>query len=201
MHRSSPAGLELEQPSWHWLLRCSEKQGGVGVALQGTSVCWDPPFPLSHKCNFYFPFRTAYLWSEIYFSVDEQRKHPHNLKQKSLLPVILFTIRMTILRRELAIKASDGVRSPPTPPHGRRAPSFLSFRFSWIFLECKGWTLDSVIFNKQGDSNNHCDIFCSLSLCFSVSLSHSHTHSACTPLLQGLLHGKSRQTIQCWSSR
>lgn len=77
---SSPAGLELKQPSWQWLLQCS---GEVGVALQGTSVCWDLPFPLSHCCTNATSifFHTVYLWSETYCSVDQQCKHPHNLEQ------------------------------------------------------------------------------------------------------------------------
>lgn len=157
-------------------------------------------FPTVALTQLLFFFHRVYLWSEIYCCVDEQCKHPHNLELKSLLPGVIFTIRMMILRRELAIKASDGVWCPP--PLRWRAP-LPSFRFLWIFLESRGSTLDSVIFNKQGNANNHCDIFRSLPS-IPLWLSHSHACTAHSPLYRASNAGKSRRAmkgVQCWSSR
>lgn len=108
---SSPAGLELRQPSWQGLLWCSKRERGLLYKVHQSAGTLHFLFPTVALMRLLFFFRTVYLWSEIYCSVHEQSKHPHNLEQKSWLPVVIFTIRMRILRR--VIKASDGVCCPP----------------------------------------------------------------------------------------
>lgn len=88
----------------------------------------------------------------------------------------------------------------PSPHHGQRA-LFPSFPFLWIFLECKRSTLDSVIFNKQGNSNNHCDIFCSLPLflCLSFSLTQITHICSALPLYRASYMGKVDEPWKAYS--
>lgn len=170
---SRPAALELKQPSWQSVLfgvgGGEFVRGGV-FKVHKSAGTHHFLFLTAVIKKLLFFFHTVYLWSVIYYSVDKKCKHPHNLEQKSLLPVAIFTMRTTILRRGLVIKASDGVSCSPTG-----TVTFSLFLPVLVNIS----TLDSVISNKQENSNNHCDIFHSLPLSPFLTLTWSHTaHSS-----------------------
>lgn len=161
------AAILAVSPFWGWWGRVC---GGGGFKVHKSAGTHHFLFLTAVIKKLLFFFHTVYLWSVIYYSVDKKCKHPHNLEQKSLLPVVIFTMRTTILRRGLVIKASDGVSCSPTG-----TVTFSLFLPVLVNIS----TLDSVISNKQENSNNHCDIFHSLPLSPFLTLTWSHTaHSS-----------------------
>lgn len=161
------AAILAVSPFWGWWGRVC---AGGGFKVHKSAGTHHFLFLTAVIKKLLFFFHTVYLWSVIYYSVDKKCKHPHNLEQKSLLPVVIFTMRTTILRRGLVIKASDGVSCSPTG-----TVTFCLFLPVLVNIS----TLDSVISNKQENSNNHCDIFHSLPLSPFLTLTWSHTaHSS-----------------------
>ena len=96
---------------------------------------------------------------------------------------------MIILSWEFGIKPSDGVCPPNAiPTHKDRKPLSLPSSSCEYFCNVKDQPWIGVIFNKHGNSNNHCDIsrFLLLFPCLFLTLSHithMHTHIKSPPPL------------------